>query len=132
MEAGQIEKTTLLKAFKSLESIIIEPFTTIVRDATIQRFEYTFDLAWKSLRLFLKEAHGIICNSPKSCFREGFRVELYDEKLTELLLQMTDDRNETVHTYDENRAEEIFQRIKDKYIQAFNSLIRAIKINIDI
>jgi nucleotidyltransferase substrate binding protein (TIGR01987 family) len=114
------------KAFLSLKSILEEPYSEIVRDATIRRFEYTFDLAWKSLRLYLSGMHGILCNSPKSCFREGFKLELYDDKMTELFLQMTDERNETAHTYNENNADRIYQNIKEKYSTAFTFLTEII------
>jgi len=38
---------TLNQALLSLEEILAEEFSVIVRDATIQRFEYTFELGWK-------------------------------------------------------------------------------------
>ncbi|HHJ52493.1 MAG TPA: nucleotidyltransferase [Caldithrix abyssi] len=105
----------LRKALQRLEEgVNMEP-SMVVRDAVIQRFEFTFELAWKSLRDFLRQAHGVVCNSPKQCFREGFSLGLFDQETTELLLKMVDDRNETTHTYDENRITEIFKRIKTEY-----------------
>jgi len=61
-----------VKAIDTLKDILKESFTIIVRDATIQRFEYTFEALWKFLKAWLKEREGIICNSPKACFREAF------------------------------------------------------------
>ena len=48
-----------------------EPFSMIIRDATIQRFEYTFEALWKFLKEYLKEKEGIVSNSPKACFKNN-------------------------------------------------------------
>ena len=87
------------KGLLKLEEILSHGEDDIIRDATIQRFEFTFELAWKALRTFLEEVHGIVCNSPKGCFREGLSLGLFDSETTESLLKMVDDRNSTTHTY---------------------------------
>ena len=115
MEKFQLKKQSFAKALRTLEEIFKEPTSTIVRDATIQRFEYSFDLCWKSLSIYLKEIHGIVCHSPKGCFREGLGVGLYDAQETEQLLLMVDDRNSTTHLYNEKLTDEIYKRIKEKY-----------------
>lgn len=63
------------KALRTLEDIVREPYSLIVRDAAIQRFEYTFEAVWKFLREYLGEKEGIISNSPKACFREALTLE---------------------------------------------------------
>ena len=45
-------------------------FSDLNRDAAIQRFEFTFELFWKSVKIYLKEKEKIECVSPRSCFRE--------------------------------------------------------------
>jgi nucleotidyltransferase substrate binding protein (TIGR01987 family) len=70
------------QALSTLEEILHEPFSAIVRDATIQRFEYTFEAVWKALREHLLEMEGIVCNSPKSCFREAFSLGYLSEEET--------------------------------------------------
>jgi nucleotidyltransferase substrate binding protein (TIGR01987 family) len=124
MEIFKLKLKDYKKALKTLSEIISEKENDIIRDATIQRFEYTFELAWKTLKQFLKESHGIIANSPKAVFREGFKIGLFDEKVTQLFLEMTDDRNETVHLYDENRINNIFANIKTKYYKILHELAR--------
>ena len=103
------------KALRTLKEILGQPYSEIVRDATIQRFEYTFESFWKFLKEYLRECEGIICNSPKSCFREVQSSGLITEQQALNCLQMSDDRNLTSHTYIEAVAEQIFRRIGGYY-----------------
>lgn len=86
------------KALTALEEVLEEPYSQIVQDAAIQRFEFTFEICWKTVQTYLKEAEGIVANSPKSVFREAFSIELITEEETERALKMVDDRNMTTHT----------------------------------
>ena len=101
------------RALETFKEILDEPFSVIVRDAAIQRFEYSFEVIWKLLKEYLKEKEGIICNSPKSCFREAFNVHILDEEETIRALEMTDDRNLTSHAYIEKIAQKIHERLND-------------------
>ncbi len=101
------------KALETLREIQREPYSLIVRDATIQRFEYTFEIFWKLVKEYLYNHEGIECNSPKSCFREASSVGLLSEEQTITCLEMTDDRNLTSHTYVEEVAESIYEKIRD-------------------
>ena len=89
MERLKLKYSDTIKAMKTLKEILDEPFSVVVRDATIQRFEYTFEALWKFLKEYLKEREGIICNSPKSCFRELFSLGLLTEELSVKFLEMT-------------------------------------------
>ncbi|GAB6077222.1 HI0074 family nucleotidyltransferase substrate-binding subunit [Desulfurobacterium crinifex] len=80
------------------------------RDSAIQRFEFTFEIMWKTIKVFL-EMEGIICRSPRSCIRELFSAGFISEEEARHLLKMLEDRNLTVHTYRESVAEEIFERL---------------------
>lgn len=112
MERLRLKFLDAAKAVKTLEDIFSEPYSIIVRDATIQRFEYTFEALWKFIKEFLKNEDGIICNSPKSCFRELFNIGYLNEDKTIIFLEMTDSRNDTVHTYKEGLADIIYNKIK--------------------
>ena len=98
----------------------------IFRDSTIQRFESTAELMWKSLKVFLQEKEGITCRSPKSCIREFFSAGFVDEKTAVKLLTAIDDRNKTSHTYHEEVAEEIFSHIGE-YITLFEKVLSVLK-----
>lgn len=115
MERLKLRYKDASKALTTLQQILEEPFSIIVRDAAIQRFEYTFEALWKFLKEYLKEQEGITCNSPKSCFREAFSSGLLTEEETVRFLEMTDDRNMTTHTYKEEVSQILYARIPDYY-----------------
>ncbi|MGC8815042.1 MAG: HI0074 family nucleotidyltransferase substrate-binding subunit [bacterium] len=115
MEKLKKKIETSQKALKTFKNILKEPYSEITRDASIQRFEYYFEIIWKTVKLYLEYQEGIICNSPKSCFRELFSIGLIDENKTIKLLEMTDDRNLTSHTYDEKLAKELYNKLGEYY-----------------
>jgi nucleotidyltransferase substrate binding protein (TIGR01987 family) len=100
------------KALDTFKEIFNEPFSIIVRDAAIQRFEYCFEVIWKLLKEYLNKKEGIICNSPKSCFREAYSVQIINKEKTISALEMTDDRNLTSHAYIEEVAQKIFKKLE--------------------
>ncbi len=83
----------------------------IVRDAAIQRFEYTSEALWRAAQRYLLVVEGVSVTSPKGIARACGESGLLDDEDTELALEMVDDRNLTVHTYNEELAEAIFGRI---------------------
>ncbi len=117
MERIKLRYSDTIRAMKTLKDILDEPFSVIVRDATIQRFEYTFEALWKFLKEYLKEREGVVCNSPKSCFREFFSLErITDEETTVGFLEMTDDRNMTSHTYKEEVSKILYEKMRNHYV----------------
>jgi nucleotidyltransferase substrate binding protein (TIGR01987 family) len=122
MERLKLRYSDALKSLMTLEEILREPFSTIVRDATIQRFEYTFEALWKFLKEYLKEREGIISNSPKACFKEIFSSGFLTEEDTVGCLEMTDRRNDTSHTYKEEVAQVIYSKIRGYYVLMKNLL----------
>ena len=127
MEILKSKFSDALRAHKTLEDILKEPYSIIIRDATIQRFEYTFEAIWKYLKAYLKDTEGILCNSPKSCFRGAMTCRLLSVEETTEFLQMTDYRNLTSHTYLEDVAKQIFHKIDD-FSMLMKKLLNKIKV----
>ena len=100
------------KALATLGEILPEKETTIVRDATIKRFEYNFELAWKTIKRFAIE-EGENCNSPKSAFKEALKLNWIEDD--DIWLDMLSDRNLSTHTYQESTADAIYHRIPEHY-----------------
>ena len=114
----------LNKAVKRLVDGLKKSKDQLDRDGVIQRFEFTFELTWKSLRLFLLD-QGIVVNSPKEAFKGAFRYGLIKEE--KLFLDMLEDRDLTSHLYSQEETREIFNRIKKSYSSALINLSRELK-----
>jgi len=94
----------LLKAFEKFERFRVNSNTEQERAGTIQSFEYCFELSWKIMKKLL-ETRGMVANSPREVFRiaalEGFISNC------EIWFDFLKKRNITVHTYNQNEAEEV-------------------------
>jgi nucleotidyltransferase substrate binding protein (TIGR01987 family) len=111
MKSLMIEQNlnSLEKAILSLEDILKQSVNPYIRDGVIQRFEYTFELVWKSLQRRLKDS-GLTTGSPKDVFRAAFQSNLIEN--VEVWFEFLKSRNLTVHTYNEDVAEEVYQHAK--------------------
>ena len=112
-----------LKALKRLSEALDKEEDDLKIDASIQRFEFTFELAWKTIKRALL-IEGIVCKTPRECLKASFRLGLIDSE--EEWLDMLDDRNAMSHIYSEEEARIIFARLPD-YLEAFENLYNAIK-----
>ncbi len=92
-----------------------------VRDGAIQRFEFTTELAWKTMREYLLAEQIIDINSPKAVLKEAFSNKLINDE--EGWRDILNDRNATSHIYDEETANEIYHRIGTKHVELFQDLI---------
>ncbi|MDP3725476.1 MAG: HI0074 family nucleotidyltransferase substrate-binding subunit [Nanoarchaeota archaeon] len=121
MTKQEVLKKQFEKAVKRLEEVLQQPKNEFMRDSAIQRFEFTLDLAWKTIKSFLEIEKGIVCMSPKDCIREAYKQEVieYDE----FWLKMVDMRNEAAHIYSEEKAEEIYAALPES-IKRFYEVIK--------
>jgi nucleotidyltransferase substrate binding protein (TIGR01987 family) len=111
------------RAVERLEEALARPEDAIVRDACIQRFEFTFEMAWKALQGHAL-AEGVECNSPRDCFRAGFRLGVIGRDAQ--WMAMVEDRNRTSHTYDEESAKTIYRALPG-YAQMLKGLLQRLK-----
>ena len=107
------------KAFQRLKEAVEKAKDDLDKDGVIQRFEFTVELLWKTLKAIL-EYQGIECYSPRNCIKEAFKANIIDDD--EIILDMLEDRNLSSHIYDEQTSEEIFERIKRVYIEYLDKL----------
>lgn len=113
------------EAVQGLDSVLKQPKNEFIRDSAIKRFELVFDLSWKTIKAFCEEAKGIRCASPVSCFKEAYQQELieYNDAWVKDLTEM---RNKTVHTYDEQLAEEVYEKLPATLV-LFHELVEKLK-----
>ena len=94
------------------------------KDGVIQRFEFTFELLWKTLKLFLSD-QGILIKSPKESLQEAFKFGLFENE--DIFLDMLDDRNLSSHIYSRIDSEKIYERIKNSYVKEIENLLTGLK-----
>ena len=95
--------------------------TDPVRDGVIQRFEFTFDLAWKSLKEYMQDQGATTpLQFPKQVLREAYAAELIDDE--RLWLDMLDARNSTSHIYDDRQAAAVMSGVQERYYKALRAL----------
>ncbi len=115
------------EAANRLAEAVSQPETDIARDATIKRFEFTFEIVWKTLKLFL-EHQGHECNSPRSTIRKAFTEGLIaTPEEADIWLRMLEDRNLTSHTYDEGLARRIYGGIVQEYAVRLGTMAATIQ-----
>lgn len=104
---------SFLQAYTTFQEVLKEPFLSnaIMRDASIQRFEYTVDAGWKALKEVLREQFGIEVASPITAFREAFAQNLISKN--DRWIDMVKARNETSHIYNEQNAIKVVSFFKE-------------------
>jgi nucleotidyltransferase substrate binding protein (TIGR01987 family) len=103
--AGGIDIAPLLFAFSQFQGALQIAKSDLEKAGAIQYFEFTYELAWKTMRRVLKDL-GKELNSPKPVFREAALEGLIQDPLPRF--RFLDDRIETVHTYNKEVAARIF------------------------
>lgn len=107
----EINLDPLSKAISSLEKAIQQPKDEFIRDAVIQRFEYTFELAWKMLKRYFDWNQSLKEYNIKNLFREAAKQKIIIN--LDSWFSFHEARNITTHTYDEVKADEIYELAKD-------------------
>lgn len=93
----------------------------IYQDALIKRFEFTFELGWKSLREFLlAQGYRLEIPSPKGVFAFAYQEGILQDEA--LWLDMLESRNLTSHDYGRQLSQEIADKISNRFCKALSDL----------
>ena len=107
---------------EALDVLAGDPESTVIRDGVIQRFEFSFELAWKSLRDYMADQgadmSGVVF--PKQVLKAAYAAGLLPSE--EIWLLMLEARNITSHVYDDQQAAKIAADIRDSYLPALSGL----------
>ena len=119
-------KNEFQKALARLNELLNQEENEIVVDATIHRFEFTFELAWKTMKDYL-EYQGIVesIGSPREIIKLSFKHNLIDdgEKWIEMMLA----RNSLAHIYDEQTSRIIYINIKNNYVELLGKFAKELE-----
>lgn len=115
-----------VKALARLREALIEEENEIVIDGILHRFEFTFELAWKTMKDYL-EYQGIVENigSPRETIKLSFKYKIIEDG--EGWIEMMLSRNSLSHIYDNSTSRQIYNNIKSKYIVLLNNFEEKLK-----
>ena len=109
------------KALTDLETFLEPPaLNPREQQGLIKAFEYTFELAWNTLRDLLRSQGNATLLGSRDTLREAFRLGLIDAGETWML--MIQDRNLTSHSYNRATADAIAEQIVNGYLPCFKQL----------
>jgi nucleotidyltransferase substrate binding protein (TIGR01987 family) len=112
------------RAIERLKEALAEPPTNpLALDGTIQRFEFTIELFWKSMKRRLA-IEGVETGTPREALRGAFAAGWIDDET--LWLDMLRARNETSHAYNEALARAIRDRVRG-YIGAMERALASLR-----
>ncbi|WP_409967161.1 nucleotidyltransferase substrate binding protein [Bengtsoniella intestinalis] len=110
----------VLRLAEGLDEYHAHPSTT-ARDGVIQRFEFTFELAWKSLKVYLQDQGvGADLQFPRQVLKEAYATKLIDDQT--VWIDMLTARNTTSHIYDDRQATAVMADIENRYLTALQAL----------
>lgn len=117
-----------LSSFRKALALLREPllelernFSDLEKEGIVQRFEITFELAWKTMNDFLA-FNGVAARpvSPRAAIKAAFSARIIEDG--QLWIEMLDRRNLLTHTYDEKLLDETVQLLRGRYLGAFERL----------
>ena len=99
----------LRQALARFKEALELPATHIHRDATIQRFEFCFELSWK-LMVSIAKYEGIDAFGPRDAIRTAAQTGCINDPGA--WFAMLEARNLTTHTYNEAIAADVYEKAK--------------------
>lgn len=126
MKRFEERKQDLVNATNRLKEALNEEESELMVDAVLHRYEFTFELAWKTLKDYL-EYLGVTMNtgSPREVIKESFAHELISDG--EVWIKMMLARNSLSHLYDEETSREVYEEIKNEYIYQIEKLVETLE-----
>jgi nucleotidyltransferase substrate binding protein (TIGR01987 family) len=109
------------KALSQLKKFIQKgELSDLEEQGLIKAFEYTYELAWNTLKDYLEYQGNTNITGARDTFREAFQAGLISDG--EAWMDMLASRNKTSHTYNEDTAKEIAGSIFQTYYKLYVDL----------
>lgn len=118
------------KAFAQLENAVEKgDYSELERQGLIKAFEFTYELAWNTLKDFLIEGGYVDLVGSKDTIRLAYKVGLIEDG--DNWMNMIKSRNLSSHTYNKETAEEIQDSIQNTYYFLFKVFQERMQTEID-
>lgn len=118
------------RAFQLLKTALTErplnEYSPLEQEGIIQRFEYAYELAWKTMKDYL-EAEGLVLSpvTAREVIKQAFAAKLITDG--QVWIEMLLHRNLLAHSYDYSRFQEVLQAVHIKYLSAMDELHQWLK-----
>jgi nucleotidyltransferase substrate binding protein (TIGR01987 family) len=113
------------RALSRLHEVLAQPENDFIRDSIIQRFEFTFETAWKAMYRWLRARGVDVDEDAYSSIPEAFKRRLITD--AKVWGDMRKFRNLTSHTYREDLAIEVAAFARREGVQAFDALLQVLR-----
>ncbi|MHB8064174.1 MAG: nucleotidyltransferase substrate binding protein [Ruminiclostridium sp.] len=96
----------------------IDEFSQLEQEGIIQRFEYTYELAWKTMKDYLQDNGITVLNeiTPRSVIKEAYAAKIIKDG--QVWIDMMLHRSILAHTYDFTKFQEVLKVIDERYLDA--------------
>ena len=103
-----------------------EGLSDLEREGIIQRFEYTFELAWKTLSDY-QTYNGVKLDqiTPRYVIKAAFAAKIIQDG--QIWIDMLEHRNLMLHTYNQESFEKVVENISELYLDAFDQVFMLLK-----
>jgi len=106
------------------KSCELEVYDELQGAGLVQSFEFTFELAWKTLKDYLQN-QGLEVQFPREVIKQAFTAQLIENGT--LWIEMLDKRNELTHTYNEEQAKKAVRTIRNNYFPQIEQVYQVMK-----
>jgi len=113
-------KKALVQLKEAVDLANKRPLSRLEEQGLIQGFEYTYELAWNTLKDFLQDQGNQNIYGSRDAIQEAFRLGLIQDG--DKWMEMFKDRNKTSHTYNDQTAKEIANAVINTYFSLFSAL----------
>lgn len=96
------------------------PLSNLEKQGVIKAFEFTYEVSWKLLRDYLLWQGAASIAGSRDAIREAFKLGLITDGHAWMAMLL--DRNNTVHTYDEETVNSILENLTQRYAALFQEL----------
>ncbi len=119
-ERFELTRKQYFRALDRLHEVVALDQTDIIRDSLIQRFEFTYELAWKCMFNWLRNQGENTPEMQRAILQAAFRCGLIaDPQIWE---QIKEQRNQTSHTYNEATAVTVDAYVRTHALAVFDAL----------